>query len=109
MVQKHIVIEEERTRKLSWIPSIGVLGVVGKRKGSEKRWIIGDLWSATSKVNPELAFNSTKNPGADMGEVDPKVIHSGVKPEPWGESSFPDTLGSCVWIKSEKGKTNYLR
>lgn len=48
----------------------------------EKRWIIINLWLATSKVNSKLAFDSNKNPGADMGKMDPKIIHSEVKPEP---------------------------
>lgn len=55
-----------------------------------------------------LAFDLNKNSGAGTEEMDPKIIHSEVKPEPWGESSFPDTLGKCVWNKSEKRKANHL-
>lgn len=43
-----------------------------------------------------------------MDKIDPKIIHSKVKPESQGESSFPDTLGKCVWAKSEKDKANCL-
>ena len=46
-----------------------VLGV-GKREILEKRWIIRRLWSATSKVNSKLAFNSNKNPEGDMRKID---------------------------------------
>ena len=48
------------------------------------------------------------NPGTEMGEIDTKIICLEVKLEPWGESSPPDTLGKCIWIKSEKAKANNL-